>query len=68
MFLRWFEEDLSSDNIKKFPHYRYNLVRKLNDFTIFSYMIPGKVAIDVLKDYEKQKAEDKTPTFKGSDI
>ena len=33
-----------------------------------SCMILGKVAIDTLKDYEKQKAEGKKPVFKGEDI
>ena len=31
-------------------------------------MILGKVAIDALKDYEKQKKEGKKPVFKGKDI
>ncbi|MCR5655380.1 MAG: alanine:cation symporter family protein [Lachnospiraceae bacterium] len=31
-------------------------------------MILGKVAIEVLKDYEKQKAEGKDPVFRGADI
>ena len=31
-------------------------------------MILGKVAIDTLKDYERQKAEGKNPVFRGSDI
>lgn len=33
-----------------------------------SCMILGKVAIDTLKDYEKQKAEGKDPVFKARDI
>ncbi|MCR4748708.1 MAG: alanine:cation symporter family protein [Lachnospiraceae bacterium] len=33
-----------------------------------SCMILGKVAIDVLKDYEKQKSEGKNPVFMGKDI
>ena len=31
-------------------------------------MLLGKVAIDCLKDYEKQKKEGKKPIFKASDI
>jgi len=31
-------------------------------------MILGKVAIDALKDYEKQKANGKNPVFNGADI
>ncbi len=31
-------------------------------------MILGKVAIDALKDYEKQKKEGKKPVFRGKDI
>lgn len=33
-----------------------------------SCMILGKVAIDVLKDYEKQRAQGKNPVFMGKDI
>ena len=33
-----------------------------------SCMILGKVAIDALKDYEKQKSEGKNPVFTGKDI
>ena len=33
-----------------------------------SCMILGKVAIDALKDYEKQKSEGKNPVFMGRDI
>ena len=33
-----------------------------------SCMILGKVAIDALKDYEKQKSEGKNPVFAGKDI
>lgn len=33
-----------------------------------SCMLLGKVAIDALKDYEKQKAEGKKPVFRGRDI
>ena len=31
-------------------------------------MLLGKIAIDTLKDYEKQRKEGKTPVFKASDI
>ena len=31
-------------------------------------MIMGKVAVDTLKDYEKQKKEGKNPVFKASSI
>ena len=31
-------------------------------------MLLGKVAIDALKDYEKQKKEGKNPVFKAKDI
>jgi AGCS family alanine or glycine:cation symporter len=31
-------------------------------------MLLGKIAIDTLKDYEKQRKEGKTPVFKATDI
>jgi AGCS family alanine or glycine:cation symporter len=33
-----------------------------------SCMLLGKIAIDTLKDYEKQKKEGKKPVFKASNI